>query len=625
MAWVSRFFRTIQAKLIIIYVLLILIAMQLIGVYFVSTMKQTLTNNFTEDLQTTANYVLIIAEQKLRGENGMEDEGAIEDLNVSVQSLFKMNGVEIQVLDATGKILATSVQSNTNIIGKKNTETVVNRALQGIRENEEVIIDENNDRKKVLAIPITIESRPIGAVYVVGSMSDLYGTINDINRIFLSGMAIALGLTAVLGIILAHTITHPIKEITRQAAKVAEGHFDGQVHVYGNDEIGQLSEVFNNMTHRLQDALNVNEEEKEKLASILTNMSDGVIATDDQGKVIVMNRRAGMLLDVKGQVWEGRNMSELLGLSLEEQKERTQDKINWMLLPIGSNMDNGEDHDTILRVTFTPIHRRGEGISGTIVVLQDVTEQEKLDQARREFVANVSHELRTPLTTIKSYVEALDDGALEEPQLANRFVGVIRNETERMIRLVTDLLQLSRLDSKQARLRMQLVEVSELLEEVMDRFSFQFRSKKISANIEVDPRIPSVVMDRDQIDQVLDNLVSNAMKYTPEQGRIELLASLMDDGEQVSITVKDNGMGIPKQDLERIFERFYRVDKARSRSMGGTGLGLSIAREMVKAHGGTIGIESEWNEGTSVTFTLPVDPERTNTAMVMQDKSEGGS
>lgn len=609
MAWFSRLFRTIQVKLIIIYVLLILIAMQLIGVYFVSTMKTTLTNNFTEDLQTTATNVLLMAIQKLNVENEASEEEVLEDLNVLLQSLFKMNGVEIQVLDANGKILATSVPSNANIVGKKNTETVVSRALQGIRENEEVIIDENNERKKVLAMPISIESKPVGAVYVVGSMSELYGTISDINRIFLSGMAIALGLTAVLGIILAHTITHPIKEITKQASKVAEGHFDSQVLVYGNDEIGQLSEAFNNMTNRLQEALIVNEEEKEKLASILTNMSDGVIASNDQGQVIVMNRRAGQMLGVKGQAWEGQEMSKLLGIGAYELKERMQDRMNWMLLPFHSDEEGEEGQETILRVTFTPIHRRGGGITGTIVVLQDVTEQEKLEQARREFVANVSHELRTPLTTIKSYAEALDDGALDEPQLANRFVGVIRNETERMIRLVTDLLQLSRLDSKEAKLRMKPIEVSELLEEVMDRFSFQFQSKQITSAVEVDAGLPTVVMDRDQIDQVLDNLVSNAVKYTPEQGTIELSAVLTEDQKHVAISVKDNGIGIPKQDIERIFERFYRVDKARSRSMGGTGLGLSIAREMVNVHGGTIHIDSEWNEGTCVTFTLPIDKE----------------
>jgi two-component system sensor histidine kinase VicK len=233
-----------------------------------------------------------------------------------------------------------------------------------------------------------------------------------------------------------------------------------------------------------------------------------------------------------------------------------------------------------------------------------VTEQEKLEISRREFVANVSHELRTPLTTIKSYLEALDDGALEDVQLAGRFIGVARNETERMIRLVNDLLHLSRLDSNQTVLVKERVNVSDLLEDVSDRFSFQLLQRRIRIGMEVAPGIPDIFVDRDQMDQVLDNLVSNAVKYTPEGGTISIIARLLPNNH-LEISIRDNGIGIPKKDLTRIFERFYRVDKARSRNMGGTGLGLSIAREIIKAHGGTIRLDSEFNEGTTVTFTLP--------------------
>jgi two-component system sensor histidine kinase VicK len=255
-------------------------------------------------------------------------------------------------------------------------------------------------------------------------------------------------------------------------------------------------------------------------------------------------------------------------------------------------------------VTFTPIHRREVGITGTIAVLQDVTEQEKLEASRREFVANVSHELRTPLTTIKSYTEALDDGALDDPPLASRFVGVIQNETGRMIRLVTDLLHLSRLDSKEALMRKQPTDVLEMLEDVADRFSFQMQQKDIGSEVKVGAGLPKALCDRDQIDQVLDNLVSNALKYTQPGGSITM-GAVQAPGGMLAIAVQDTGIGIPKKDLDRIFERFYRVDKARSRSMGGTGLGLSIAREIVMAHGGTISIQSELGQGTKVTFTLP--------------------
>jgi two-component system sensor histidine kinase VicK len=595
-------------KLIIIYVLLILIAMQLIGVYFISTMKTSLTESFTKNLNEQANLLSVIAARTLAADIGNADAAdnrtTEEDLSAVVRNLFSLNQAEIQVLDASGRVLATSLQSHQSYIGKKNTSLAVSRALQGIRDNEEEVIDEDNVRKKIIAKPVVSGDKTVGAVYLVASMNDLYGTVDRINRIFVSGMLIALGLTGVLGILLAHTITNPIKALTRQAAAVADGRFDQQVPVLGDDEIGRLSEVFNNMTMRLRDALSANEEEKEKLASILANMSDGVIAADERGVVIIMNRRAQQMLGESA--CEGCRLTDLLGMD--------DSRLSSLLggsepSAVTYHMKSEGDEDELLRVTFTPVHHRDKGISGTIAVLQDVTEQERLEQSRREFVANVSHELRTPLTTIKSYAEALEDGAMEERELGQRFVGVIRNETERMIRLVTDLLHLSRLDSNQAPLRRQKTSVPDMLDEVADRFSFQLRKRQIRASVRVEKGIDTVWLDRDQIDQVLDNLVSNAIKYTLDGGRIEITAR-KPDPSLIAISVKDTGIGIPKKDLSRIFERFYRVDKARSRNMGGTGLGLSIAREIVKAHGGTISLESELNVGTTVTVTLPALQER---------------
>ncbi|EXX85353.1 cell wall metabolism sensor histidine kinase WalK [Paenibacillus darwinianus] len=604
----GRLFRTIQVKLIIIYVLLILIAMQLIGVYFISTMKTSLTDSFTSSLNEQTNMLTVFVEDTLtRGAAGNEatEKEISAELNSLLSSLFNISEADIQILDANGKVLATSDQAQQSIVGRKNTTLTVFRALQGISNIEEDIIDEDNVRKKVIARPAyeyggNVEPRKVvGAVYIVASMKDLYETVNRINRIFVSGMLIALGLTGVLGVLLAHTITTPIKGLTRQVSAVADGQFDKQVPVYGDDEIGQLSEAFNHMTVRLQEALSANEEEKEKLASILANMSDGVIAADENGTVIVTNRRAREMLDVKEGT--GRPLAALLGMP-EDKVNELQTGVQHSTL-LRKEMENSEE-EWLLRVTFTPIHRRGKTTSGTIAVLQDVTEQEKLERSRREFVANVSHELRTPLTTIKSYVEALDDGALEDKSLAGRFVGVIRGESERMIRLVTDLLHLSRLDSNQAPLRRKAVGVREMLEEVSDRFSFQMRQKSIGSSVLIEDGIENVWLDRDQIDQVLDNLMSNAIKYTMDGGHIEI-AARKPDASSMAISVKDNGMGIPQRDISRIFDRFFRVDKARSRNMGGTGLGLSIAREIIKAHGGAIELESEWNEGTTVTFTLP--------------------
>jgi len=607
------FFRTVQVKLVIMYLLLILVAMQLIGVYFISTVKNSLIDSFTNNLKEQADILSKFAAPSLASRPDAEGdalEGTTDDLGLVVRNLFSISGAEVQVLDSNGKIVATSLGKQ-SYVGKKNTSLAVSRALQNIRDNEDEIIDDDNVRKKMIAQPITFNEKVVGAVYVVASMTELYETVNRVNQIFFSGTIIALGLTGVLGVLLAHTITSPIQGLTKQAESVAEGKFDLQVPVLADDEIGRLSMAFNEMTVRLKDALSVNEEEKEKLASILSNMSDGVVAADENGKVMVWNRRVHELLGDSD--FEGRKLTELLGISAEKLEEVMQGQGQTLLLARGQE-ENEETVEGFLKITFSPIHRRDHGITGTIAVLQDVTEQEKLEQSRRQFVANVSHELRTPLTTIKSYAEALDDGALEERELSERFVGVIRNETERMIRLVTDLLHLSRLDSNQAPLRRRQTNIHEMLDEVADRFSFQMRKKAIKAHIRVEKGLQSSWLDRDQIDQVLDNLISNAIKYTLDGGTIELAASKKDQGALLAISVKDTGMGIPKKDLERIFDRFYRVDKARSRNMGGTGLGLSIAREIVKAHGGTISLQSELNVGTTVTFTLPLLQEGSETA-----------
>ncbi|KIL36303.1 histidine kinase [Cohnella kolymensis] len=595
-----QLFRSIQIKLILMVLLLILIAVQLIGVYFISTMKNSLTTSFTNNLNAQAKLLTTFLSSSDIKDGNAQAASEVK-LNEVVGNFFTISGAEIQVLDAGGKLLATSNLSQQPFIGRKNTSLLVSRALQGVRDNEEEIIDDDNTRSKIIAKPVISNGKIVGAIYIVASMKDLYDTIERVNQIFVSATLIALGLTAVLGVLLAGTITSPIKALTRQATAVAEGRFDERVPVFGKDEIGQLSVAFNDMTDRLSEALSINEEEKEKLSSILSNMSDGVLATDELGRVIVTNHRAREMLDIEAAA-EGSTLSECLGIEKAPIAEALQGKETTQYLH--REVEDNEEA-LLFRVTLTPIRRRDKGVAGVIAVLHDVTEMEKLEQSRREFVANVSHELRTPLTTIKSYAEALDDGALEEPPLAGRFVDVIRNETERMIRLVTDLLHLSRFDSRRNQLRRQQTDLSEMLEEVVDRFSFQLRQKAITVTVKVESKLESVWLDRDGIDQVLDNLVSNAIKYTLDGGSIDISAGRNEAG-MLAIAIKDTGIGIPKKDLNRIFERFYRVDKARSRNMGGTGLGLSIAREIVRAHGGSLALDSDTNKGTVATVLLPI-------------------
>src|SRR5690606_13681074 len=467
------------------------------------------------------------------------------------------------VVDSDGIVLSTSSTKNRNVIGQKNVR--VTQALQSFTTDKQFRVDPATGyRMKLLIRPIkNSDGQAVGAVYIEASMEEMYATIRRISKNLIRITLLALGLTALLGVILARTIANPVKEITRQATAMAEGDFDRQVDVKSGDEIGRLAAAFNHLAERLREALSQNEEEKEKLESVLANMSDGVLATDGKGRVIVRNRRAEEILDREIALGEPLEevlpLSEPLPLPLAEETQ----------IHLEQNAEDKEEH-SVIKITFTPIKRHGQEMVGLIAVLKDVTEEAKLDRQRKEFVANVSHELRTPLTTIKSYLESLEDGAIGDPELASRFLRVTLQEAERMNRLINDLLLLSRLDAKETRFHKQAVDLREMLEEVADRYSILCGKQGIRLALRVSGRLPRVYVDRDQIDQVLDNLLSNAVKFTPEGGAITIRARRQKDG-MAEVSVSDTGIGIPKKDLGRIFERFYRVDKARSRQMGGTG------------------------------------------------------
>ncbi len=590
---------SIQWKLMVIYFSLILIAIQLIGVYFFDWLGDYYEQDFDEKLEKQAALLASSSLAEILDQKTAERSDRTKEIENLVQQLFILDkGTDtVQVVDSDGIVLSTSSTKNRNVIGQKNVR--VTQALQSFTTDKQFRVDPATGyRMKLLIRPIkNSDGQAVGAVYIEASMEEMYATIRRISKNLIRITLLALGLTALLGVILARTIANPVKEITRQATAMAEGDFDRQVDVKSGDEIGRLAAAFNHLAERLREALSQNEEEKEKLESVLANMSDGVLATDGKGRVIVRNRRAEEILDREIALGEPLEevlpLSEPLPLPLAEETQ----------IHLEQNAEDKEEH-SVIKITFTPIKRHGQEMVGLIAVLKDVTEEAKLDRQRKEFVANVSHELRTPLTTIKSYLESLEDGAIGDPELASRFLRVTLQEAERMNRLINDLLLLSRLDAKETRFHKQAVDLREMLEEVADRFSIPCEKKGIRLALQVSGPLPRVYVDRDQIDQVLDNLLSNAVKFTPEGGAITIRARRQKDG-MAEVSVSDTGIGIPKKDLGRIFERFYRVDKARSRQMGGTGLGLSIAREIVLAHGGDIGIDSVYRRGTTVTFTLP--------------------
>lgn len=608
-----RVFQTVRWKIVVIYILLILIAMQVISAYFIREMERYYVSNFSETLYSHANLLAVNVERYLypgagstagtgstTGSDEEENNDYRSDINYLVNNFVTLQGVIVQVVDENGIVLSTTEEEK-GIVGQKNTRAEVNMALLGTR-NEAIKLDpETSQRVKVLAVPIKRGNQVLGAIYMEASMESMYQIMRELNQILATGTVISLLLTVLLGIALSRTITKPVMEITRQATAMAEGDFNRQVQIYSEDEIGKLGQAFNYLTKRLRQALTQNEEEREKLSSVLANMSDGVIATDRDGNIMLINQRAKQLLQIDEEPLQ-RPLHEILNLPQQVQPglENFQGDGSLMIeVP-----HEGEDK-SLIRVTFTSLQGKDQLGKGMIAVLQDVTRQEKLEQERKEFVANVSHELRTPLTTMKSYLEALDEGALEDKNIAPKFIKVVMNETERMIRLVHDLLHLSRLDSKEAKLVRKPLAIKNIIEPVVERFMIQGKQRGLEIELDLTDGNSKVYVDRDSVIQVLDNLMSNAVKYSNDQGKIWVRTKKMNQN-WLKVEIEDQGVGIPRRDLARIFERFYRVDKARSRSMGGTGLGLSIAREIVHHHGGNIHIDSKLNKGTRVMFTLPI-------------------
>ncbi|MDP9738203.1 UNVERIFIED_ORG: two-component system sensor histidine kinase VicK [Bacillus sp. B2I3] len=599
------FFRSIHFKFVLIYVLLIFVAMQIIGVYFVGELEENLVGNFTKSIKGHVNLLTYSIGEEMEKERGEEDPTLEEAIDAILKDRDNSSNdiSEVRVIDTRSRrVIGTSARGNQDIVGKKTTEVLIKNTLTFGKEDSDIFRDKKTGRRLwVLSTPIEANGGVIGAVYVIAEMENVFEQMDEINSIFMTGTAIALVITAILGILLARTITRPMSDMRKQALVMAKGNFSRKVRVYGDDEIGQLAVTFNNLTKKLQESQSSTEGERRKLSSVLANMTDGVISTDRRGRVNLINEPAAQLLNVSSETVMNQPIIEVLGLEEEYKFEDLLEERESIILDYSK-----KNHPFVLRGNFSVIQKETGFVNGLITVLHDITEQEKIESERREFVANVSHELRTPLTTMRSYLEALAEGAWKDEEIAPSFLSVTQNETERMIRLVNDLLQLSKMDSKDYRLKTGWVNFNKFYDHIIDRFEMS-KNDDITFKRDLPKEAYFVDIDEDKITQVLYNVISNSLKYSPEGGQVTFRVRASDGFIIVSIT--DQGVGIPKNVIDKIFDRFYRVDKARARNLGGTGLGLAIAKEMVVAHGGKIWAESVDGKGTTVFFTLPYEQE----------------
>ena len=394
-----------------------------------------------------------------------------------------------------------------------------------------------------------------------------------------------------------------LRQINQKVQDLIAGDYSQVLDMQGNTEITNITNNLNDLSEVIRLTQENLEQESKRLHSILSYMTDGVLATNRRGQITMINDMAKRQLGVVSDEALNQNILELL--KIEDEYELRDLITQSPELMIYSQNVNGEYIS--LRVRFALIRRESGFISGLVAVLHDTTEQEKEERERRLFVSNVSHELRTPLTSVKSYLEALDEGALYEP-VAPDFIKVSLDETNRMMRMVTDLLHLSRIDNATSHLDVELINFTAFITFILNRFD-KIRAQDQEKKYELvrDYPITSVwiEIDTDKITQVIDNILNNAIKYSPDGGKITVSMKTTDD--QMILSISDQGLGIPKEDLPKIFDRFYRVDKARSRAQGGTGLGLAIAKEIIKQHNGFIWAKSEYGKGSTFTIVLPYD------------------
>ena len=603
----TNFFKSIRFRITLVFVLLMIIALELLGAFFVRQIEQQNLATFQQQM-TLPKYVTDQITTALRNRDVDAGNHAIQDVLIGLNNT---NLQEAQVIDKTGTIRGTLSVSGQQTIGQKTTDLNAQRAVAGEQSFlTSRTISEGGERKELMTTTLGVTTGRvrdiIGVVVVKASLLPVYRNVNSVMRLFVIASLVALFVSIALALFLARTLTRPIAQIDEQTTKIAGGDYSMVNHIYGSDELGHLAQSVNELSTRVEESTETVNAERNRLDSVLTHMADGVLAANRRGEITIINQAAANFVGVDREGAIVQNVIDLLRL----QGKRT---LRDMLENLDDfRVDLSDDSTDILLQAYVSLIKRQSGfISGLVVVLHNITEQQRIDSERRMFVSNVSHELRTPLTSVRSYVDALAEGAIDDPEMAQNFLGVVQDETQRMIRMINDLLALSRLDQGTMDVRLEVVNLNSLFNFVLNRFDMIIESdakntdtpnKNYNIQREFTNEDVWVEVDPDKFTQVLDNIMNNAVKYSPDGGTIT--ARLIKTKTRAILSISDQGLGIPRKDLDSIFNRFFRVDKSRSRAQGGTGLGLAISKEVVERFNGRIWVDSVENRGSTFYISL---------------------
>lgn len=584
-------FKSIQYKIVSVFVLLTLSLITIVGSFMVVNIVNFYNEEFFVMMDKVFNEKFIYELNQLA-----KSSEPLKSVESAVSSHIGPLGIDTyrfySILDAkTGNVLLTS--DSTKASGIDKTDNII-MAMSGKTGN---VVD--NDKNYMdYAIPVNLDGDNRYIVYIKDTKEELNSITNNVLVIVIESLLLAILVSVIIGYLIGKTISVPIINLTKRAERLAAGEFDVMEISKENDEIGKLSNSFGFMSQELKKTIIEVNEEKTKVETILLNMTDGILAFDLSGNLILSNPEAQKFIkkedfdnlnfdDFFKKIDANITLGDLIYIKNETSPERL---VNY--------------NDRYLKLNYVTIETDNK-VSGILVIMRDTTNQEKLELSRREFVSNVSHELRTPLTTVKSYAETLMDESMTDKDLQTRFLSVIIKEADRMTRIVKDLLTLSKLDEAQNEvIEPDDIDLQVLLDGVIEKMYITAKKKNQEITYKPINEVPVFKSNRDKLEQVIINIVSNAIKYTSDGGKIDLISGKLYNDAFVKVI--DNGIGIPKENIPRLFERFYRIDKARSRDTGGTGLGLAISKQIIENIGGTITINSEFGKGTEVIITFPI-------------------
>lgn len=584
---------SIKNRIIIIF---IVIQLSIIGLsfYYFSTNHRRF---YLEKEKISLNHYSKLILNDLKNQNIQSPNQA---LTQKVLDWAAASATRVTIIQADGQVIADSDHNIEKMDNHRKRPEVV-QALNSLSHGSEIRYSQTIEEQMLYyAVPIKKGEAVNGFLRIARPLNFIRSVLFEDIKSYLFFFFILAVITIILAWRLTKSIVKPLETVTSTAAKISEGDLSQRIPVRRyTSEIEKLAKMFNFMAAELEDKMTEISQEKNRIEAILASMLDGVIAVNAEGEVTLINPAARRIFNIEAEKVEGKTLiSSLFSHRIDMYLQRSFDKKE----VISREIKYKNPEQKIIQATFIPLLDSERSLNGGVIVLTDITELRKLETVRNDFVANVSHELRTPLTSIIGYLDTLLESEIEDQELRDKFLQIIKEETDRLSNLINDLLDLSKIESQSFELEADNFE--KIIKKVFNLLAQKANQKKIEFNLEIDNNLPLVYMVREQIKQVLINLIDNAIKYTAEEGKVEVKVKQKKD--KIYFSVKDNGLGIPQADQERIFERFYRVDKARSRGLGGTGIGLSIVRNIIKQHGSEIQLKSREGTGSEFYFYLKI-------------------